>query len=234
LLAQVDSSVGGKVGVNHTLGKNLIGAFYHPDKVLIDPEVLQTLDEREWRAGLAEVVKYAFIQDTELLRLLENEMTTILQQRDADALEEIIARCCEIKADIVQQDEREEGVRAWLNFGHTIGHALEAATGFNYYCHGEAVGRGMMGALHLSTALTGLQADELQRALALIRMLNPPPVPKNISLEEIMARLLQDKKRRSSGQTWVLLNHLGAVLLQDNISDALTRMAVEQACQDLY
>lgn len=234
LLAQVDSSVGGKVGVNHPLGKNLIGAFYHPDKVLIDPHVLQTLDEREWRAGLAEVVKYAFIQDAELLLHLENEMMTILQRREAETLQQIIASCCQIKADIVQQDERENGVRAWLNFGHTIGHALEAATGYDYYRHGEAVSRGMAGALHLSAALTGLHLDELQRALALIRLLNPPPVPKNITLEEIMARLLQDKKRRRNGQTWVLLKHLGSARLRNDIPEHLTRMAVERACQDPF
>jgi len=154
LLAQMDASIGGKTGVDHKLGKNLVGAFYQPMFVLVDISTLDTLPEREFRAGLAEVIKYGVIRDSSLFKFLEENREQILN-RDRDALNYIISRSCEIKARIVEQDEREEtGLRSILNFGHTIGHAIEATTGYRKYLHGEAVAMGMMAEAKISDVLT--------------------------------------------------------------------------------
>ncbi len=162
LLAQVDSSVGGKVGVNLKAGKNLVGAFYQPKLVLCDLDTLKTLPIREFRAGLAEVIKYGIIYDAGLFQRLERSLPQLLK-RSPRLLGEVVARCCEIKADVVGQDETETGLRAILNFGHTIGHAIENSIGYGQYLHGEAIAIGQIAAAELSARLLGLRTDDVDR-----------------------------------------------------------------------
>src|SRR2546429_8943385 len=162
LLAQVDSSVGGKVGINLKAGKNLVGAFYQPRFVLCDLDTLETLPVREYRAGLAEIIKYGIIHDVELFRRLEQAMPKLLQ-REPDTLASVVARCCQIKAGVVGQDETESGLRAILNFGHTIGHALEAVSGYGKFLHGEAIAIGQLLAAKLSAELLGLPQRDVAR-----------------------------------------------------------------------
>src|SRR5919108_152911 len=173
LLAQVDSSIGGKTAVNHPRGKNLIGAFYQPRVVLVDVDTLQTLPARELRSGLAEVVKYGVIANPELFQLLEERTTDVLQG-DSELLTRIIRDCCQIKADVVSADEQEGGLRAILNFGHTFGHAIEAAGGFSTYTHGEAVAIGMIWATELSRRLGLCSPDLLARVRRLLRTFELP------------------------------------------------------------
>ena len=173
LLAQVDSSVGGKVGVNLPAGKNLVGAFYQPRLVLCDLDTLATLPAREYRAGLAEVIKYGIIYDAAFFRRLERQMPTLLK-REPKTLAAVIARCCEIKAEVVRQDETENGLRAILNFGHTIGHALEAISNYGKYLHGEAISLGQVAAARLSVRLLGLPPRDLERITALFRRAGLP------------------------------------------------------------
>src|SRR5690606_24705298 len=167
LLAQVDSSVGGKTGVNHPGGKNLIGAFHQPKAVLADTDTLQTLPLRELRAGLAEVIKYGLICDAGFFAWLEEHLPALLA-RDPQALAHVIRRSCEIKAQIVGRDEREAGERAWLNLGHTFGHALESATGYTRWLHGEAVGAGLLMAASMSRECGLLTADDVERVRKLL------------------------------------------------------------------
>ena len=162
LLAQVDSSVGGKTGVNLRAGKNLVGAFYQPRLVLCDLETLKALPEREFRAGLAEVIKYGIIFDAKLFAQLERDLPKILK-RDSETLSPIIARCCEIKAEVVSQDETENGLRAILNFGHTIGHAIENSSGYGKFLHGEAISVGQVAAAKLSQKILGLPERDVER-----------------------------------------------------------------------
>lgn len=173
LLAQVDSSVGGKVGVNLKAGKNLVGAFHQPRVVLCDLETLDTLPDRELRAGLAEVIKYGIIRDPDLFRRLERDLERLLR-RETDSLAPVIARCCQIKAEVVGEDETESGVRAILNFGHTIGHALEAMSAYGRYLHGEAIAIGQVAAARLSSGLCGLSGTEADRIEALFRRAGLP------------------------------------------------------------
>ncbi len=168
LLAQVDSSVGGKTGVNHALGKNMIGAFHQPRAVLIDTDCLRTLPDREFASGLAEVVKYGAIRDLAFFSWLESEMPR-LRARDADALTHAITQSCRIKAQIVAADERESGERALLNFGHTFGHAIETGIGYGEWLHGEAVAAGMVTAAKLSARLGWIEVDDVARLAALAR-----------------------------------------------------------------
>lgn len=218
LLAQVDSSVGGKVGINHPLGKNLIGAFHQPELVLIDPEVLRTLAEREIVAGLAEVIKYGFIRDADLLYLIKKQIPALLNLTDLELVSSIIETCCRIKADIVRQDEREAGLRALLNFGHTVGHALETATEYRVFLHGEAVLIGMAAALHLAEITRHLAPAEAASGLALIRSFQVPPIPTEITAETLHQALKKDKKRTHSGQNWILLKRTGQAFITSNVS----------------
>ena len=213
LLSQVDSSVGGKVGINHQLGKNLIGAFYQPQFVLIDPLLLNTLPQRELLAGMAEVIKYSYIWDSEFFNILNNNMNNLLSLKDTELLESVIQKCCEIKAHVVTQDERESGVRAILNFGHTIGHALEASTLYEKLLHGEAVSLGMKGAVYLSFLENRINQSTVDNCFELIDKLNPPQLPGNMTVDDIIQAMLQDKKRSDKGQLWVLLNKIGEVEL---------------------
>jgi 3-dehydroquinate synthase len=210
LLAQVDSSVGGKVGVNLQAGKNLVGAFYQPKLVLCDLQALDTLPPREFRAGLAEVIKYGIIHDAALFRLLERSMPGILQRRSR-TLAHIVARCCEIKAEIVGQDETESGVRAILNFGHTIGHALEAISHYGKYLHGEAISIGQIGAARISALTLGLSAVDVARIEKLFQLAGLPTAVKLTPRrrQQLIGAMRLDKKVQSGEIRFVLARKLG-------------------------
>jgi 3-dehydroquinate synthase len=212
LLAQVDSSVGGKVGVNLPAGKNLVGAFYQPRFVLCDLSALATLPIRQFRSGLAEVIKYGIIYDAALFDRLEKNLGLLLK-RDAAALAETVARCCEIKAEVVARDEKDEGVRAILNFGHTIGHALETISGYGKFLHGEAIAIGQVAAARLSVALTGLSAGEAQRIEALLRRAGlPVAVPLSAPQQaRLLAAMRLDKKVSGGEIQFVLARRIGKV-----------------------
>lgn len=227
LLAQVDSSVGGKTGVNHPGGKNLIGAFYQPLAVIADTTTLSTLPDREMRAGLAEVVKYGCVRDPILFDWLELNIDRITN-RDAAALEYAIGRSCEIKAAVVAQDERETGIRAVLNFGHTFGHAIEAATGFETYLHGEAVALGMLMAAALSQRLGLLDGDDNQRIRDLVARTGLPTVAPRIGVPRAVELMGMDKKVLAGKVRLVLLTRIGrAVVTADYAEDALNAILTE-------
>ena len=212
LLAQVDSSVGGKVGVNLKAGKNLVGAFYQPRLVLCDITTLRTLPPREFRAGLAEVIKYGIIYDAALFDQLERDMDRILA-KDPDVLETVIARCCEIKAEVVAQDETESGLRAILNFGHTIGHAIEAVSGYRKYLHGEAISIGQVAAARLSAIHSGLAKSDVDRIAGLFKRAGLPTKIK-ISrplLTRLHKAMLLDKKVSGGEMKFVLAERIGKV-----------------------
>ena len=227
LLAQVDSSVGGKTGVNHSGGKNLIGAFYQPLCVIADTDTLATLPDRELSAGLAEVIKYGCVWDPLLFDWLDNNMDKLLA-RDVDALTYAIARSCEIKATVVAKDEREQNLRAILNFGHTFGHAIEAATGYATYLHGEAVGLGMLIAAGLSHRLELIDAatnDRVRSILAKARLPTEAPPVAALKMLELMQ---MDKKVLGGSLRLVLLDKLGrAIVTSDYGAAALEQTLVE-------
>ena len=213
LLSQVDSSVGGKTGINHPAGKNMIGAFYQPKAVLIDTDSLATLPEREISAGLAEIIKYGLIRDRNFHDWLELNMPA-LRALDAALITEAIARSCAIKAEVVAADEREGGVRAILNFGHTFGHAIEAHQGYGNWLHGEAVGAGMVMALDLSAALGWLSSADRQRGLALIAAAGLPVVPPSgMSADDFRRLMAVDKKVLDGQLRLVLLHQLGQAVV---------------------
>ncbi len=227
ILSQVDSSVGGKVGINHQLGKNLIGAFYQPLFVLIDSMFLKTLPPREIIAGMGEVVKYGFIWDELFLEKIQQNWASLIELSDRELLENILYRCCEIKADVVAQDERESGLRAILNFGHTIGHALEAATHYKHFLHGEAVIHGMKGALYLSLCSGSLSDEKYNHYLQFMNTLPVPAVPDFLDVETVKNAMLRDKKRSAKGQLWVLVNKIGKAVLKNNLDEAHVEQAIE-------
>lgn len=212
LLAQVDSSVGGKVGVNLKAGKNLVGAFHQPKLVLCDIDTLRTLPEREFRAGLAEVIKYGIIYDAALFARLEKDLAKLLA-RDAKTLAEVIARCCEIKAEVVGQDETESGLRAILNFGHTIGHAIENISGYGKYLHGEAISIGQVAAANISTAVFGLPIAEAKRIKTLFERAGlPTQIRLNAAQrKKIFAAMRLDKKVSAGEIKFVLAKKIGEV-----------------------
>ena len=213
LLAQVDSSVGGKVGVNLKAGKNLVGAFYQPKLVLCDLDTLKTLPPREYRAGLAEVIKYGIIRDAALFRKLERGMPQLLR-RESKVLTDIIARCCEIKAEVVGEDETEGGLRAILNFGHTIGHALEAISGYGKYLHGEAISIGQVAAAELSARLSGLSSTDQDRICALFEEISLPVKVKlnPAQRKNLFAAMRLDKKVSGGEVKFVLAKRIGSVV----------------------
>jgi 3-dehydroquinate synthase len=227
LLAQVDSSVGGKVGVNLKAGKNLVGAFHQPRVVLCDLDAFATLPEREFRAGLAEVIKYGIIYDAPLFRRLERDMDKLLA-RDEATLASVVARCCAIKADVVSQDETESGLRAILNFGHTIGHGLEAISAYGKYLHGEAISIGQVAAAHLS-AKTGLKAAETARIRDLFARAGLPVTVKLKSAERtrLFAAMRVDKKVSAGVVRFVLAKRLGEVVWGQDVSDAEIHAALD-------
>ena len=222
LLSQVDSSVGGKTGINHPLGKNMIGAFYQPKAVLADTDTLKTLPPRELSAGLAEVIKYGFIWDEAFLVWLEAHMEK-LRALDAEAVTHAIYRSCEIKAQVVAQDEREGGLRAILNLGHTFGHAIETGMGYGNWLHGEAVGAGMALAAETSRRLGWIPDADVARARALIRAAGLPDTAPDMALEAWFDYMGHDKKVESGQLRFVLLKKLGeAVITGDVPKDVLT------------
>jgi 3-dehydroquinate synthase len=212
LLAHVDSSVGGKTGVNLKAGKNLVGAFHQPRLVLCDLEALATLPAREFRAGLAEIIKYGIIYDAALFTRLERDLPKLLR-RESKTLGEVIARCCEIKADVVGQDETESGLRAILNFGHTIGHGLEAISSYGKYLHGEAISIGQVAAAKLSTALAGLPEKDTTRITELFQRAGlPTEVKLNASQRpKLLAAMKLDKKVSNGEIKFVLAQRIGKV-----------------------
>ena len=218
LLAQVDSSVGGKTGINHPLGKNMIGAFYQPRAVLIDTDCLATLPDRELSAGLAEVVKYGAIRDRGFFDWLERSVDALLA-RDASALTHAIRVSCGIKAAIVAADEREAGERALLNFGHTFGHAIEAAAGYGTWLHGEAVAAGMVLAARLSTGLRGCSSGDAERLRILLSRARLPDAPPPIALSAWFDLFRRDKKVVAGNVRFVLLKALGQAVLADDVTD---------------
>jgi 3-dehydroquinate synthase len=225
LLAQVDASVGGKTGVNHVRGKNLIGAFYQPLCVVADTGLVGTLSPRAFANGMAEVVKMAMILDADLFADLERQAGT-LRADAAEALAPIVARSIELKAEIVERDERESGDRMLLNYGHTIGHALEAGAGYGTLLHGEAVAIGMFGVARMAQRLGMLDANAAERQAALLRAFDLPSAWQ-ADPDEVAGRLSLDKKRAGARQRWVLAERVGAGRVRDDVPDALAREAIE-------
>ena len=217
VLAQVDSSVGGKTGVNHPLGKNMIGAFYQPDCVIADTSVLATLDDRQLSAGIAEVIKYGLIRDIEFFDWLEQNMNALLS-RDNDALAFAIERSCQNKAEVVAEDEFESGVRATLNLGHTFGHAIETGLGYGQYLHGEAVAIGTCLAADLSRRLGWLSNQDVARIIAIFKQANlPTESPKAMTPEKYIDLMAVDKKNIDGQIRVILLEALGKATLPVNI-----------------
>ena len=222
LLAQVDSSVGGKVGVNLRAGKNLVGAFHQPRLVLCDLATLSTLPDREFRSGLAEVIKYGIIYDVGLFERLERELSGVMK-RDPALLSAIIARCCEIKAHIVQEDETETGLRSILNFGHTIGHGLEAISHYGQYLHGEAIAIGQVLAARLSQETLGLSSTEVKR---ICRLIERAGLPTEVRLdrrrrEKLMGAMRLDKKVTAGEIKFVLALRIGKVQFGQQVPNSL-------------
>ena len=227
LLAQVDSSVGGKVGVNLKAGKNLVGAFYQPRVVLCDLRTLESLPQRELRAGLAEVIKYGIIYDRVLFERLEGELANLLRL-DPKVLEDVVARCCEIKAEVVAEDETESGLRAILNFGHTIGHALEAISHYGKYLHGEAISIGQVAAARISAAVSGLSAEDATRIEELFRRAG---LPTALSLKKhermrLFNAMRLDKKVRDGEVKFVLARRIGRVQYEQLVPESVIEGAL--------
>lgn len=230
LLAEVDSSVGGKTGINHPLGKNMIGAFYQPEAVIADTLTLDTLPDRELSAGLAEVIKHGAILDPDYFSWLEQDIGK-LRQRDGDALARAIGRSCEIKADVVSKDEKEsKGLRAILNFGHTFGHAIEAGLGFGKWLHGEAVGCGMVMAADLSYRMGLLDALSKDRIQKLVKAAGLPIIAPDLGTDRWIELMKVDKKNAGGEIQFVLLQSLGLALVT-RVSEAMLRATLEAAIQ---
>jgi 3-dehydroquinate synthase len=218
LLAQVDSSIGGKVGVNHALGKNLIGAFHQPALVVIDPLLLKTLPRREFRSGLYEVVKYGIIASRRLFDLVMRDTKAVFA-RDPAALVPAIVESCRIKADVVTKDERESGLRRILNYGHTIGHALEAVTKYRRFRHGEAIAYGMIAAADLACARGALAERDRQAIVQLITQLGPLPPVGDLSIPEILQAVRRDKKVLHGTLHFVIAIEIGATMTIDDVTE---------------
>jgi 3-dehydroquinate synthase len=230
LLAQVDSSVGGKTGVNHAAGKNMIGAFHQPRAVIADTATLETLADRELSAGLAEVIKYGLISDRPFFDWLEQRISA-LRARDPIALATAIARSCQNKAVIVAADERESGQRALLNLGHSFGHAIEAGAGYGAWLHGEAVGVGLLMAARLSFKLGWLQAAEVERIQALIERAGlPTQPPPALPLERWLELMAVDKKVQHGRLRLVLLKGLGEAVVTADVEAESLRATIIEAC----
>ena len=222
LLSQVDSSVGGKTGINHPLGKNMIGAFYQPKVVLADTDTLNTLPARELSAGLAEVIKYGLIWDVEFLAWLEANMDK-LRALDPVAITHAIFRSCEIKAQVVGEDEREGGIRAILNLGHTFGHAIETGMGYGNWLHGEAVAAGMVMAVETSQRLGWLTDADVTRTRALIRAAGLPDAAPDLGVDSWLEYMGHDKKVEGGKMRFVLLKKMGEAVITADVPDATLR-----------
>ena len=227
VLAQADSGVGGKVAVNHRLGKNLIGAFYQPRFVLMDTDVLKTLPPREIRAGLVEVVKHGMIRDEGFFAFLEEHIEELVALRaSSEIMEQMIERNCQIKGEVVRQDERERGLRMILNYGHTVGHALEALGAYRRLRHGEAVALGMMAAARIAVE-KGLFAEEgLVRQNRLLRKLGVPGGIEGFEPEDILEKMKSDKKVREGKVRFVLPDRIGGVVIRDDVTEEEARRGI--------
>ncbi|MGM3307672.1 3-dehydroquinate synthase [Anabaena sp. WFMT] len=230
LLAMVDSAIGGKTGVNHPHGKNLIGAFHQPRLVLIDPEVLKTLPAREFRAGMAEVIKYGVIWDAELFTQLEaSKHLDQLRYVKSDLINYILTHSCQAKADVVTKDEKESGLRAILNYGHTIGHAVESLTEYRLLKHGEAVGIGMVAAGEIAVKLALWQKADTERQNALIKKAGlPTQLPAGLDTEAIIDALQLDKKVKSGKVRFVLPTQIGEVKVTDEVPADIIRQVLQE------
>jgi 3-dehydroquinate synthase len=227
LLSQVDSSVGGKTAVNHPMGKNMIGAFYQPQSVIIDTECLNTLPERELAAGMAEVIKYGIIYDAAFFTWLEDNMDK-LYALDVTALTYAIKRCCEIKAEVVAQDEREAGIRALLNLGHTFGHAIEAELGYGNWLHGEAVAAGTVMAAKTAQILGDITAEEFERIVALLRAAKLPlHTPESMSFNDFIKHMMRDKKVLAGELRLVLPTQIGAAQVVKGVALDVLEQAID-------
>jgi 3-dehydroquinate synthase len=228
LLAQVDASIGGKTGVNLAEGKNLIGSFHQPLAVLIDPDVLATLPDREYRAGLFEVIKCGVIRSAPLFQLLMERRDAVLAKEPA-VVDRIVEESVRIKAEVVSADERESGLRRILNFGHTFGHALEAETAYRRYLHGEAVGFGMRAAAHLAQSLGHVAARDAAGILEAVDRYGPIPSPEGILPERIASRLVKDKKTIQGQVHFVLPTRIGEVTVVSGVDDVAVLSAIRRA-----
>ncbi|MGX9418047.1 3-dehydroquinate synthase [Vibrio sp. RC27] len=227
LLSQVDSSVGGKTAVNHPLGKNMIGAFYQPQSVIIDTSCLSTLSDREFASGMAEVIKYGIIYDAELFSWLEQNMES-LYSLDQQALSYAIARCCSIKAEVVAQDEKESGIRALLNLGHTFGHAIEAELGYGNWLHGEAVSAGMVMAAKTSLLQGLISERELERIITLLKKAKlPVNTPESMSYDDFIKHMMRDKKVLSGQLRLVLPTGIGQSEVRSDTPENIIEQAIE-------
>jgi 3-dehydroquinate synthase len=231
LLSQVDSSVGGKTGINHPLGKNMIGAFYQPRAVLSDIDTLISLPERELSAGLAEVIKYGLIDDPQFFNWLEQNLEFLLR-RDGAAMSEAVARCCANKARIVAADETEQGVRALLNLGHTFGHAIEAGLGFGTWLHGEAVAAGCVMAAELSERMGLLTTEQRERTVRLFQRARLPIQPPRLGVERYLELMGHDKKVQGGKLRLILLRGIGAAFITSEFQQQLLRDTL--ACERVY
>ncbi|MEL7022457.1 MAG: 3-dehydroquinate synthase [Pseudomonadota bacterium] len=222
LLAQVDSSVGGKTGVNHRLGKNLIGAFHQPSCVLIDTDTLDSLPPREFAAGMAEVIKHGAIADLAYFEMLERQQEALVS-RESDALGQAIAQSCRIKAAVVAEDERERGRRAILNFGHTFGHAIEACTGYTRWLHGEAVALGML----MAAEMSDLEPVSQARLRDLIVAMGLPTEPGSLATASMLKAMGHDKKVQAGSLTLILLSGLGEAYISRDFDDARLKSVLD-------
>jgi 3-dehydroquinate synthase len=230
LLAQVDSSVGGKTAINHARGKNMVGAFHQPLAVVADVATLDTLPERELRAGIAEVIKHGFILDEAFVAWLEANVEKLLA-RERDALAHAVRRSCELKAQVVAADEREAGLRALLNFGHTFGHAIEAGLGYGEWLHGEAVAAGMVMAAELSVRTGSLAAEDAARVRGLLARARLPVRGPALGAERYLELMQVDKKAARGRVRFVLLDAIGRASLRDGVDEQLVRDALAAATQ---
>ncbi len=231
LLAQVDSSVGGKVAVNHELGKNLIGAFYQPQAVFMELNYMSTLPRREIYTGLGEIIKYGIIYDEAFFRFLEENQAAVLAL-EPEALVHMIARSCEIKAAVVSQDEKEAGLRRILNFGHTIGHAIEKETGYVRYNHGEAVATGMVGAAHISEKLGLIEKQDVSRVQALVAAYKLPLQAAGVLVDNMYGDIFHDKKTVGGKVTWVLMKSIGEVICRNDVPEEIVREVMAAVAAD--
>ncbi len=231
LLAQVDSSIGGKTGINHPLGKNMIGAFYQPRLVLADTAVLATLPPRELSAGLAEVIKHGLVRDEGFVAWLEQNVEKLLAC-DAQALAHAVRRCCEIKAAVVAEDEREAGVRALLNFGHTFGHAIESSLGYGKWLHGEAVAAGMAMAADLSCRMGFIAQADVDRVIALLKRARLPTAQPGIAPGRLLESMAADKKTEAGKLRFILLDRIGAASIRAEVPAGLLQQVLAISVAD--
>ncbi|HJQ71426.1 MAG TPA: 3-dehydroquinate synthase [Blastocatellia bacterium] len=228
LLAQIDSSVGGKTGVNHRLGKNMIGAFHQPSLVVVDPETLASLPPREVSAGLCEAIKYGVIRDRKLFDRISRRMDR-LKEHDPAEVSNLIAQCCRIKAEVVSRDEREGDLRRVLNFGHTVGHALEAVTGYRRFLHGEAVGHGMRAASRIAELMGLLEPADRKAIDEAVNRIGPLPPANTLALSDIISAMHHDKKAEAGRLAFVLPVEIGRVVIRSDVPLDVVRSALKDA-----